>query len=263
MSTGGDKQYNTPEGRTLLQSAISDAQTSAFKKYQLINVGSFSLWELFKYEIYTMLIAPLPGAVGYWLRKMVLSFVVGSCGRGVIIGRSVTIRHPRKIHIESGVAIDDYAVLDAKGEDNNGIFVGERTLVGRNTVLSCKNGDIHIGRNTNIAMGCFIQSGSKVSIGNKVLFGAYCYVIGGGDHVATRTDIPIIDQGQTIKGVTIEDNVWLGADVKVIDGVTVGRDSILGAGAVVTQDVTEFSIAAGVPARIIRDRRDVDRSGES
>jgi acetyltransferase-like isoleucine patch superfamily enzyme len=263
VSTGNNKQYETPEGRTLLQSAISDAETSAFKKYQMINVGSSSLWALFKYEIYTMLIAPLPGAMGYWLRKMFLSFVIGSCGRGVVIGRSVTIRHPRKIHIEPGVAVDDYAVLDAKGEDNKGIFIGENTLVGRNTVLSCKNGDIRIGRNTNIAMSCFIQSGSKVNIGNKVLFGAYCYVIGGGDHVAERTDIPIMDQGQTIKGVTIEDNVWLGADVKVTDGVTVGRDSILGAGAVVTQDVAEFSIAAGVPARIIRDRRDVDRSGES
>ncbi len=102
-----------------------------------------------------------------------------------------------------------------------------------------------------------------MSIGNKVLFGAYCYVIGGGDHVAERTDIPIMDQGQTIKGITIEDNVWLGADVKLTDGVTVGRDSILGAGAVVTQDVPEFNIAAGVPARIIRDRRDSDRSSES
>ncbi len=90
MSTGDNKHYDTPEGRTLLQSAISDAGTSALKKYQMINVGSSSLWELLKYEIYTMLIAPLPGAIGYWLRKMFLSFLVGSCGHGVIIGRSVS-----------------------------------------------------------------------------------------------------------------------------------------------------------------------------
>ncbi len=262
MSAGDDKQYDTSEGRTLLQSAISDAQTSAFKKYQLINVGRSGVWGLIKYEIYTMLIAPLPGAAGYWLRKVLLKFLVGSCGRGVIIGRSVTMRHPHKIHLESGVAVDDYAVLDAKGEGNNGIFLGENTLIGRSTVLSCKNGDIHVGRNTNIAMSCFIQSGSSVTIGSKVLFGAYCYVIGGGDHVADRTDIPIMDQGQTIRGITIEDNVWLGADVKVTDGVTVGRDSILGAGAVVTQDVPGYSIAAGVPARIIRDRQDAEHSRE-
>ena len=55
--------------------------------------------------------------------------------------------------------------------------------------------------------------------------------------------------------MTIHDNVWIGADVTIMDGVTVGRDAIIGAGAVVTRDVPEFAIAAGVPARVLRDRR--------
>ena len=58
MSIDDSKQYDTPEGRTRLQSAIADPDTSAFKKYQLINVGSDRLWELIKYELYTMLIPP-------------------------------------------------------------------------------------------------------------------------------------------------------------------------------------------------------------
>ncbi len=255
-----NKQYNTSDGRTLLQGVIADRNTSALKKYQSINIGSSGLWDLIKYEMYTTLVAPLPGALGYWLRKALLKFLLGSIGSGVIVGRNVTIRHPRKIHLEDGVAIDDYSVLDAKGDENSGIFIGADSLIGRNTVLSCKNGDIYIGRGANIATMCFIQSARKVHIGNKVLFGAFCYVIGGGDHIADRTDMPIMDQGQTIRGITIEDNVWLGADVKVVDGVTVGRDSILGAGAVVTKDVPEFGVAAGVPAQLLRDRR--QRAGE-
>ncbi len=256
-SDSNSKRYDT-EGRTLLQGALSDPNTSAIKKYQWLNVGSERWFDLAVYEFYTMFIAPLPGALGYALRKWLLPRFVGSCGRGVIVGRNVTLRHPGKIHLGDGVAIDDYAVLDAKGEGNAGIFIGAGVLVGRNTVLSCKDGDLSIGDNTNIAMSCFIQSSRSVTIGAKVLFGAYCYIIGGGDHVASRTDIPVMDQGQTIKGIVIEDHVWFGADVKVVDGVTVGRDAVIGAGAVVTEDVPAFGVAAGVPARFIRDRRGVE-----
>lgn len=249
------KRYDTDSGTTLLQGSLNDPGTSALKKYQRINVGRESWIALLAYELYTMFLAPLPGAAGYVLRKIALKRLLGSMGEGVIVGRNVTLRHPGKIHLGPGVAVDDYAVLDAKGDGNHGIFLGENVLVGRSTVLSCKDGDISIGDNTNIAMSCFIQSARTVTIGRKVLFGAYCYVIGGGDHASDRTDIPVMDQGQIIRGINIEDHVWLGADAKVVDGVRIGRDAIIGAGAVVNRDVPAWSIAAGVPARVLRDRR--------
>ncbi|MDZ7841470.1 MAG: acyltransferase [Gammaproteobacteria bacterium] len=249
------RSYDTDAGTTLLQGSLNDPDISALEKYQRINVGRSSWWSLVGYELYTMFLAPLPGAAGYVLRRMALKRLLGSMGKGVIVGRNVTIRHPGKIHLGAGVAVDDYAVLDAKGDNNQGIFVGENVMVGRSTVLSCKDGDLHIGDNTNIAMSCFIQSARTVTIGSKVLFGAYCYVIGGGDHVSERTDIPVMDQGQVIRGITIEDHTWLGADVKVVDGVRIGRDAIIGAGAVVNRDVPAWHIAAGIPARVLRDRR--------
>ena len=76
-----------------------------------------------------------------------------------MIGKGVTIRHPKKIRLGAGVMIDDYSVLDAKGEANRGIVVGTNVLIGRNAVLSCKDGDLSIGDNTNIAANCLIQSG--------------------------------------------------------------------------------------------------------
>lgn len=261
MSEKDPKSYATDSGTTLLQGSLKDPGTSALGKYQQINVGNDSLLSLLAYELYVMFIAPMPGAIGYALRKLALKRLLGTMGPGVIVGRNVTIRHPGKVHLSAGVAIDDYAVLDAKGDGNQGIFVGDNVLVGRSTVLSCKDGDIRIGANTNIAMACFIQSARQVNIGRKVLFGAYCYVIGGGDHISERTDIPVMDQGQVIRGIDIDDHVWLGADVKVVDGVHLGRDAIIGAGAVVHQDVPEYSVAAGVPARVLRDRRDPPRDG--
>lgn len=180
-----------------------------------------------------------------------------------MFGKSITIRHPHKIYIGNNVVIDDYAVLDAKGPDNKGILIGNNVMIGRNTVISCKNGNITIGDNTNVAMNCFIQSAKEVMIGRNVLFSAYCYVIGGGDHKTDRTDIPIITQGQVVRGINIEDNCLLGAGVMVQDGVIIGRDSIIGTGAVVTKSIPEFSIAAGVPAKVLRKRTPKSESRDS
>lgn len=263
MNEKDAKSYDTDSGTTRLQGSLNDPGTSPLKKYQQINVGRGSWGSLLAYELYTMFLAPMPGAAGYVLRRLALKRLLGSMGDGVIVGRSVTIRHPGKIHLSRGVAVDDYAVLDAKGDNNQGIFLGDNVLVGRSTVLSCKDGDLHIGSNSNIAMSCFIQSARSVRIGSKVLFGAYCYVIGGGDHVSERTDIPVMDQGQVIRGIDIDDHVWLGAGVKVVDGVRIGRDAIIGAGSVVTRDVPEYSVAAGTPARVLRDRRTPPEAGVS
>ena len=242
------------ESKTELQAALTQSGSS-LRKYQDIVVGSHRLSTLFRYEVITSLLGPFPCAAGMVLRMIVYPGLLGGCGSGVVFGRSITLRHPKKIFLGKNVILDDNCVLDAKGSGNRGIFVGDNVIIGRNSVISCKDGDIHIGNNTNIAMNCFIQSACEVTIGDNVLFAAYCYVIGGGDHKTDRTDIPILAQGQVVKGITIEDNCWLGAGVKVLDGVKIGRDSIIGAAAVVTKDIPEYSIAAGLPAAVRRDRR--------
>jgi acetyltransferase-like isoleucine patch superfamily enzyme len=77
----------------------------------------------------------------------------------------------------------------------------------------------------------------------------------GGDHLYDRTDIPVLDQGRTARGIDVGDHVWLGAHVVVTDGSRIGRDAIIGAGAVVVGEIPEFAIATGIPARVTRDRR--------
>lgn len=241
--------------QTQMQSTLTDNNRSALAKYQELVTGSTSLAELLQYELITGLAGPLPGALGFVLRKHLFRRLLGRTGRNVIFGRSMTLRHPRRIQVGSNVVFDDYVVLDAKGRDNSGIDIADNVIVGRGAVISCKNGTISIGENTNIAMGCFIQSAREVIIGKNVLFAAYCYVIGGGNHRSERTDIPIIAQGQIVRGVWIEDNCWIGAGAKIQDGVTIGHDSIIGSGAVVTKNIPPFSVAVGVPARVVKDRR--------
>ncbi len=240
---------------TELQAILTDTKKSAFVKYQELCIGSSNLWFLLKYELITSLLCPLPGALGLALRGKFFRTLLGRVGSNVVFGRNIVLRHPRKIHLGNNVIIEDNCVLDAKGKNNKGIFIGNNVMIGRNCGLSCKNGNLNIGDNTVININTFIQSGKKVDIGKNVIISAFCYIIGAGDHIMTRTDIPIIAQGQTVKGIIIEDNVVIGAGANIKDGITIGRDAFIGAGAVVTKSIPEFSIAVGIPARVIKTRK--------
>jgi acetyltransferase-like isoleucine patch superfamily enzyme len=242
--------------RTEFQESLTSETQSPLSKYMAITVGEGGLFSLLKYELFTCMFGSCPGAIGYALRKFFYRRLIGTCGSGVVFGRNVTIRHPARIHIGSNVIIDDNVVLDAKG-GGDGITLGDNVMIARNTILSCKGGSIKIGDNTNIGMNCLFQSESAVDVGPNIVMASYCYLVGGGNHGMDRTDIPIIQQPPVSRGgITIEENCWLGARATVIDGVTVGRDSVLGAGAVAIRDVPEFSVAAGIPAKVIKNRRE-------
>jgi acetyltransferase-like isoleucine patch superfamily enzyme len=127
-------------------------------------------------------------------------------------------------------------------------------FIGRNTILSCKNGDIILGDGANVGFNCEIFSASRVTIGAGTLLAAYTYVIGG-DHDFDDPDATVLSQTRHSRGVVIGDGVWAGAGAKILDGVQVGAHAIIGAGAVVRGDVPDHAIAAGVPARVIGSRK--------
>lgn len=238
-----------------IQEQLSVENSSAVNKYLDLVVGQRGWGKLLKYEFINWFCQRSGGAWGLLKRKKLYPKLLGSCGRGVVFGRNIVMRHPHKIHIADGVVIDDNVLLDAKGTDNKGIFIGKGAFVGRNTILSCKDGDIHIGEKTNIGFNCEIFSASRVELGSKIFLAAYCYLVGG-THKYDRTDIPIMDQERTALGISVGDNSWLGAGVVVDDGVTIGRDAIVGAGAVVNKNVDEYAIVGGVPAKFLKGRRD-------
>ena len=201
-----------------------------------------------------MLAISCPGAFGLALRRLMVPWLLGSCGRNVTFGRDIVLRHPRKLHVADNVVIDDHVVLDAKGQSNDGIRIGSGVFVGRGTILSCKNGDIVLGANVNIGFNCEIFSASRVALGDHTLVAAYTYLIGG-NHDFDRTDVAVLEQGRSSKGIEIGSAAWLGAGVKVLDGVRIGSHAIIGTGAVVTDDVADYAVAVGIPARTIKDRR--------
>lgn len=224
------------------------------EKYCDLIVGRRGLGRLLLYELVT-LFAPFPGALGLWLRSKLYPLVLKRCGKNVTFGVNVSLRHPHKIAIGDNVVIDDFCLLDAKGDDNRGISIAGGVFVGRGTILSCKNGDIFLEENVNLGFNCEIFSGSTVTLRRDILVAAYTYFIGGG-HESGRTDIAVLRQPRTSLGIEAGEGAWFGAGVRVLDGVKVGGHAIIGAGAVVSSDVPEYAVAAGIPARVIRDRRE-------
>jgi len=238
----------------IIQREMAAASKSKLARYSDLIIGRRGWWTLLKYELIMLACLRLPGALGLLLRAKFYPALLGQCGRNVVFGMNVTLRHPHKIEIGDNVIIDDNCLLDAKGRDNTGIRIGNGVFLGRNSILSCKNGDIVLGENVNIGFNCEVFSGSRVTLGNDTLVAAYCYFIGG-DHNPLDIEASVTRQGSRSEGITVGEKCWFGAGVKVLDGVTIGRNSIVGAGAVVTKPVPDYALAVGIPAKTIRDRR--------
>jgi acetyltransferase-like isoleucine patch superfamily enzyme len=228
--------------------------TSSRAKYAALVVGQPGLGALLRYELVVSIAQARAGALGLALRQALYPALLGSCGRNVVFGQNVVLRHPHKIHIASNVVVDDNCLLDAKGTTNRGIRIGNGVFIGRNTILSCKDGDIELADGANIGFNCELFSASRVTIGRDVLMAAYSYVIGG-DHDFSDPAAPVLAQARTSAGVAIGDGVWLGAGVKILDGVQVGEHAVVGAGAVVRESVPPHAIAVGIPARVVSTRQ--------
>jgi acetyltransferase-like isoleucine patch superfamily enzyme len=235
------------------QDQLFAKETSAREKYASLVIGKSDLGSLLKYELIVTLTQGCPGALGLALRKTLYPSLLGSCGRNVIFGQNVVLRHPHKIHVGDDVVIDDNCLIDAKGESNTGIRIGSGVFVGRNSILSCKNGDIELANGANVGFNCEIFSASRVRIGANVLMAAYSYVIGG-DHDFSDASRPVLEQSRRSAGVSIGDGAWIGAGAKILDGVTVGEGAIIGAAAVVREDVGPRAVAVGIPARVVSTR---------
>lgn len=241
-----------------IQHEMGKAGKSKLASYQELIIGQTGFWRMLKYELVMLFCSAVPGALGLFLRSLFYPCLLGACGHNVNFGANVVLRHPHKIKIGDNVIIDDNCLLDAKGRDNEGICIGSGVYLGRNSILSCKNGDIILGERVNIGFTCEVFSGSRVEIGNDTLVAAYCYFVGGDHAVDDMKEAPTA-QGSRSHGIKTGPNCWFGAGVIVLDGITVGSNCIVGAGAVVTRDVPDYAVSIGIPARQVRDRRQPDK----
>jgi len=245
---------NEIEKGHLFRDKLAEAQTSPFRTYMDLTVGDVGLAHFALYEILTMLLGPLPGGLGFLLRKKLYRRLFRHCGRGLIIGRNVVIRHGKRIELMDGVTIDDNSLVDARGAGDAGLVLEEGVIINRNCMVQAKSGPIHFGPRTTIGSNSVIISTAGVELGEAVLCAGGVYISAGAYHMED-TDAAIMDQGAYSKGpIRIGDRVWIGTGAIILDGVTIGAGAVIGAGSVVTKDIPENAIVAGVPAKVIRIR---------
>lgn len=232
------------------QREFTDTQRSGFSTYRKLAVGRCSTLSLLVYELVMLLFSNLPGLLGYSTRAVTYPYLFKRCGRRPAIGRGVLVRIPNQITLGNGVIVDDGAALDVRGNDAS-ITLEDRVVIGRLSTLAAKGGHIKLGNGCNIGSYCRIATQSRVEIGESVLVGAYSY-IGPGNHTGGGEGAPMIEQPMEIRGgVTIGAHTWLGARVTVLDGVKIGSHAVIGAHSFVKDDVPDYAIVVGTPARVV------------
>ena len=238
----------------MTRSRLTEGQSSPIKTYMNLTIGDEGIVTFIAYELLNLFIVPLPGALGFYLRRKLYRFFMRKLGKGTIIGRNVTIRHPRKIVLGDNVTIDDNTLIDARGSGEKCLIFEDNVIINRNCIILAKFGHIHLGKNSSVGSNSVIVSTDGVSIGSSVLIAGGCYISAGSYHI-DNISIPIVEQGSYTKGpVLVDDDVWLGTGAIILDGISIGKGAVVGAGAVVTKNVVEKNIVTGVPAKVLRIR---------
>lgn len=179
-------------------------------------------------------------------------FLWKSIGEHVTIGKKAEIYNSHSIELEDDVWIEDHAIVAAEGGT---IRLGKKTHILPYGIVKAMNGDIKLGNYCTVNPFCVIYGFSGgVEIGNAVRIATHTVIVPA-NHVFDNPDIQIREQGIESKGIRVEDDVWLGAGVYVLDGVTIKKGAVVAAGSVVTKNVPKYAVVGGVPARVIKWRK--------
>ena len=195
----------------------------------------------------------VPTLAGIALRAVLYRMILGMDGFAAI-ERNVRLRFASNIRLGNGCYLDEGTYIHACP---GGVEIGANTLVMHGAVLHVYNfrnlphAGIRIGRDSLIGEYTIIRGQGGVTIGDRVYTSPMTQIIAV-NHVFDDPQRPFIEQGITAQGIVIEDDVWLGANVVVVDGVRIGKGAVVAASAVVTKDVPPHTVVAGVPATVIK-----------
>lgn len=228
----------------------------AWKRYAALVLARPSVPALLRYELLTTLLGPIPGALGMALRKIFYPFLFPRIGRGVVFGARVTIRHPERIFLGTGVTLDDDALIDGRGAGDEGVVIGDRVILNRGASVQAKVGAITIGAETSVGAGVRIISQGPIRIAEKVSIAGGA-TIAGGRYVVEHEGEAADDKRRFTGGeITIGRGARLGMNALIQDGVKIGEGAIVAPASVVMTDVAAGTVVSGFPARVWRERKE-------
>jgi acetyltransferase-like isoleucine patch superfamily enzyme len=204
-------------------------------------------------QTFLFMLGWVPTIVGIGLRGLFYRFILRMDGIAAI-ENNVRLRFTNRIKLGHGAYLDQGTYLHACP---GGIEIGPGTIVMHGAILHVYNfrnlphAGIQIGHGSLIGEYCVIRGQGGVHIGDRVYTSPFTQIIAV-NHVFEDPNRPFVEQGITAEGITIEDDVWLGAGAIVTDGVRIGTGAVVAAGAVVTSDVAPHTVVGGVPAKLIK-----------
>lgn len=165
------------------------------------------------------------------MRRVVMRALCKRAGNGLQVGPNVVLKHPETFELGDCVFIGAQAMI--QGRFDGTCRIGSHVWIGPQAYFDARN----------LVLEDYVGWGP----GAKLL---------GSVHSGIPIDTPLIATSLEIKPVTVGFGADIGMNASILPGVHIGAHAIVGAGAVVTHDVPDYAIVAGVPARVIRDRRD-------
>lgn len=168
------------------------------------------------------------------------------------VSERATVSGSGKLVIGPFCVIEDDVLLDTGSGCDSYIRLAPRTKLKKGAVLRTYNGHISVGARTTIGEYSILAGHGGITVGEAVIVAGHCYITAQEHILSSGSHIRF--QGETCQGIFLEDGVWLGARVTVLDGVHIGTGTAIGAGAVVTRSLPPMSICAGIPCRALRKR---------
>jgi acetyltransferase-like isoleucine patch superfamily enzyme len=166
----------------------------------------------------------------------------------VIHPDSEIVAQEGRLELGAAVQVRKHACIDCSG--GGVVKIGAGTVIFPYAMILTYGGNIVIGENCTVNPFTVLYGLGGLTIGNFVRIATHCVVVPA-NHVFDDPGAPITKQGLIKKGVTIDDDVWIGAGARILDGIKIGKGSVIAAGAVVNTDVRPYTIVGGVPAREI------------
>lgn len=193
----------------------------------------------------------------FWtfFRGMLWSIFV-KCKYPFFVGRAVKINHCNYLSVGRNVYIGDYSAFYCLGR--GGVNIGDNVTIREFAWLQLTSSLSNPGESINIGSDTYIGPRSSLGAAGKLSIGKCCQIGSGVSFVAENHQFSnnksIFEQGVSRKGIVIEDDCWIGNNVIILDGVTIGTGAVIGAGAVVTKSFGPGSVIVGNPARIMKVR---------
>ncbi len=213
--------------------------------------GCRALWESIILGLLEWALTP----VGRLLRRFIYPAIFKHLGRSACIRAGVEFYGTQRISIGNHISLHRNVRIRSLSP-NSSIEIDNSVSLDRGVDIKANRGPIKIGNKCYVGpFSCL--SGGTITIGNHCLIASHSGIYAN-NHKFHETAQLIMEQGSSFQSIVIEDDCWLGSGVKVMDGVTIGKGSVIGAGAVVTKNIPPYSIAVGVPAKVIGNRQNVD-----